>query len=475
MVDQISAFFDLWFASRGNADAIAERRKRRLNRLVTYATEHSPYFARAYAHLPGSVSELQALPPTEKTDLMRQFDDWVTDRQVTWREVKAFVSDKSLVGRSFQNRYMVWTTSGSSGVPAVLVFDANALTVTTVLAARAVARRLTFQTWAGLVGSGGRIASIFATGGHYLGAAVMSRRQQMFPWRRSGERALSVLAPLGTLVEELNDFQPGVIASYPSMLAILAKEQSAGRLRIDPFLVAAVGETLFSTARQLIERAFDCPVLNNYSASEAPLLTFECEEENLHLNADWYIIEPIDRNREAVSPGTKSDSLLVTNLANYVQPIIRYDLGDSVTVHPERCVCGSIFPVIAVEGRADEILRFRASDGKAVDISPLAITTVVEETPGVYRSQIVQTAEKRLEVRLQCEEGADAALVWAGVHANLRRYLDSQGLAHVTVERADEPPSANPRSGKFRAVWSEIAENKQKRRAGDKPNPLPEG
>ena len=37
-------------------------------------------------------------------------------------------------------------------------------------------------------------------------------------------------------------------------------------------------------------------------------------------------------------PGTRSDALLVTNLANYVQPVIRYQLGDSVVISDHRCV-----------------------------------------------------------------------------------------------------------------------------------------
>jgi hypothetical protein len=43
----------------------------------------------------------------------------------------------------------------------------------------------------------------------------------------------------------------------------------------------------------------------------------------------------------AVPPGTRSDGLLVTNLANYVQPVIRYQLGDSVVISDEGCGCGS--------------------------------------------------------------------------------------------------------------------------------------
>lgn len=60
---------------------------------------------------------------------------------------------------------------------------------------------------------------------------------------------------------------------------------------------------------------------------------------NLHLNADWVILEPVDAALRPVPPGNPSHSTLLTNLANRVQPIIRYDLGDSVTMLPAPPSC----------------------------------------------------------------------------------------------------------------------------------------
>ena len=48
----------------------------------------------------------------------------------------------------------------------------------------------------------------------------------------------------------------------------------------------------------------------------------------------------------------------MTNLANYVQPVIRYQLGDSVVISDRRCACGTPLATISVEGRTDEVLRF---------------------------------------------------------------------------------------------------------------------
>ena len=88
--------------------------------------------------------------------------------------------------------------------------------------------------------------------------------------------------------------QPVVLGGYPSALEALASEQCAGLLHISPVLVNAAGETLTPAARQRIASAFGCRVGNYYGTSEAVGLTFECPSQRLHVNSDWYIVEPVD-------------------------------------------------------------------------------------------------------------------------------------------------------------------------------------
>jgi len=104
--------------------------------------------------------------------------------------------------------------------------------------------------------------------------------------------------------------------------------------------------------------------------------------------------------------------VLLTNLANRVQPILRYKMGDRVNISPDTCSCGSPFPVIYVIGRTDEILSMPTPQGEMVQIRPLAIATVAEETPGVYSCQIIQTEPLKLRVRLAVKETAPEQSVW---------------------------------------------------------------
>jgi phenylacetate-coenzyme A ligase PaaK-like adenylate-forming protein len=143
-----------------------------------------------------------------------------------------------------------------------------------------------------------------------------------------------------------------------------------------------------------------------------------------------------------------SHTVLLTNLANKIQPLIRYDLEDSVTFRPDACECGSPLPALRVEGRQDDPLAFSAPDGATVRLLPLALSTVLEERAEVFRFQLIQTTSDTLSVRLEEAERPG----WDRVHAALRAYLREQGLLNVTLRLASEPPAHSPVSGKVRRV-----------------------
>lgn len=144
-----------------------------------------------------------------------------------------------------------------------------------------------------------------------------------------------------------------------------------------------------------------------------------------------------------------------------MQPLIRYDLGDSITVNPDPCPCGSPFPAIRVEGRRDDILYMQAAGSTTIPILPMALSTVVEETPGVGCFQVIQTVPATLTVRLEVKVGADSCQVWETTIRRLRDYLLAQGVPSVQLERATDPPRRDRVSGKFRQVRSELQRNEE--------------
>ena len=202
--------------------------------------------------------------------------------------------------------------------------------------------------------------------------------------------SVSFLQPLHRLVAELNTLAPTTVATYPSAAVLLAEERLAGRLEIAPQEIWTGGETLSPAKRAFVKKAFGCPVVNSYGTSEFLSLASECLRGCLHLNNDWAILESVDDCGRPVPAGEAGATTLLTNLANHVQPLIRYDLGDCLTLHSEGCACHSHLPMIEVQGRNDDTLRLGRPGSQAVRVLPQAFCTVLEDDAGLFDFQLVQ-------------------------------------------------------------------------------------
>ena len=468
----------IWRAGRAGPAAIAAQQGRRLQELVAFATEHSPYYRKLYAGLvserfgralesaptdgtPDSpIEDMKQLPPVTKAELMANFDDWVTDPEVTRASVEDFVDNKSLIGHPYLGRYAVWLTSGVTGLRGLYVNDSDALRVyAALMGVRGVLSWVgPLQLWRALGKRRRRIADVLASTGHLAAVTVREVFRIQHPQSSENSRVFSALDPVPELVQGLNEFQPTVLMSYATALDLLAHEQDAGRLRIRPTLIISGAERLGPTSRERVSSAFGCPVRDTYAAAEFMGIASDCRRGRLHVNSDWVILEPVDEAYQPVPAGEPSHTVLVTNLANRVQPIIRYDLGDSVVVNPDRCSCGSPFPPIEVQGRSGDLLKFRTSDGSTVELLPIAIAAAIVDTGRLLRFQVIQKTPQSLNIRLEANPGEDVEDVWRVIAGRLRDLLARHNLAFVRVERDPEPPRRDPATGKFIEVWSEVEE-----------------
>jgi putative adenylate-forming enzyme len=447
---------ELWWSRQ----AVFPRRDiagQRLRRLVDHAREHSAFYRAWYAKVPPAQSLgpdegaqlLAQLPPVKKAQLMDHFDGWSTDPRVRREELEHFLADRGRIGEKFMGRYYAFKSSGTSGRPGIFLQDSAAMAVYDALVAAHVDAGAIGAAGIGrILAAGGRAALVVATGDHFAGITAWERLRHVLPGAR---RSFSVLEPLATLVRELNAFAPAFLAAYPSVLWLLAAEREAGRLRIAPALLWSGGEMLAEAARQTIERAFQCRVMNEYGASECLSMAHECAAGCMHVNSEWVILEGVEADGTPTPRGVLSHTVLLTNLANRIQPVIRYDLGDRMVTLAQACGCGDPRPAIRIEGRSDKVLELKTRSRRTVCLAPLAISTVVEEAAGAHRFQVAQVAPDRLVVRFDAQAGAHEAL-WKSIHGALCTYLAAQSLGNVRVELDAAPPRLDPRSGKLHAV-----------------------
>lgn len=442
---------DMRKAKKLGINAIKERQRDRLTGIVAFARANSPYYKELYKDMPERIESTTLMPITSKKKLMPQFNDWCTDRDVTFEKVRKFVDNPDLVGERFMGRYKVATTSGTTGQQGIFLMDNRALAVDSALTLRMLSSWLTSGDLLKLIAMGGRSAALVATGGHFISLVNAAKARKTSGIGRKGIQIFSVQMPLLELVDKLNEFRPAILAGYASMIALLASEQETGRLRINPLLVVPGAEGLPSGEYDRIASVFNAKVRNGYAATECPFISSGCEHGWLHVNSDWVILEPVDADYQPVPTGEWSHTVLVSNLANRIQPILRYDLGDSVMLRPDSCSCGNPLPAIRVQGRAADMLTFPTDHGKPITVPPLVFVALVDRVPGIDIIQIVQTTPTNLRVRLRPAAGADQNLVWQAVNTEITHLLTEHKLGHVTVERAEEPPEQSP-GGKFRKI-----------------------
>ncbi|ARQ01077.1 phenylacetate--CoA ligase family protein [Pseudorhodoplanes sinuspersici] len=448
---KLSILRDARRATKSGPGTIERLQTRRLQEMVAYARAHSSVYRTLYRDLPDRVDDLKQLPVTDKKTLMSQFNAWVADPAITIDALRSFVDDPKRAGEPFLGRYTIATTSGTTGARGIFVLDERSMAVTNVMALRMLSTWLGFGDVIRILAGGVRMAMVMAGSGHSASAVAAAKLRKAGGWRANRLKVVSADTPMPQIVAALNEFQPVVVAPYASMAAMLADEQEAGRLRIKPVLLALAAEGLPEAQYGRIARVFGAHVGNSYAATECPYLSHTCEEGWLHVNSDWVCFEPVDENFAPVPRGQASHTVLISNLANRTQPVLRYDLGDSVVERPDRCPCGSPFPAIKVQGRSADVMSFPGTHGGKRAIPPLAFSLLLDGIPGIEMFQIVQSDPTRLRVRFVSEPGVDSNRIWRSIEEGLAGLLSRHGLADVSVERGAEPPEKT-QGGKYRRL-----------------------
>jgi phenylacetate-coenzyme A ligase PaaK-like adenylate-forming protein len=402
-----------------SAAQIAAHQRDGLRALLALARERSPFHARRLRGIdPGrfELEDLASLPVMTKSELMDHFEDALTDRRVTRALCERALAATKHEPQPLFDAYFCLSSGGSSGRRGVFVKDVEAWTEFSLSLNRSATRRI---ARAGGPPGEGEIALI-ASGSavHSTGAARAWTAGSSFIRFSS----VPVTLPLPEMVERLDALQPVGLYGYPSVIARLAREQREGRLRIAPESIRTTSENLVAEWRTAISEAFGAPIVDTYGTTEGLTGVSEPDESFFSFNSDACILELVDAAGAPVPPGVASARILVTNLENRIQPLIRYEIGDRFVRQPD--AQGHGYLCARVEGRADEVLRF----GK-VEIHPLVIRSVLVKTPEVSDYQVRQTA-RGIELTAQ----AEVALETEPLRLELIASLASAGLHDPEVE-----------------------------------------
>ena len=419
-----------------NASELADHQRGRLRVLLAHAAEHSRFHGRRLRGLDVSrfeVGDLTRLPVMTKSQMMAEFDDVVTDRRLSRCLAEQHLAASERRAGLLLDRYVCLVSGGSSGLRGIFVqkLEEYADFVASLIRP-AYARMLA----AGGPPSEGMTIGIVAAASPVhssgFGAAVATGP----PMRLV--RAPATL-PLAKMVARLNAAAPPALLGYPSKLTELAREKLAGRLTIAPRSVTSIAELLAPGDRAVIERGFGVPVINAFVSTEGLAGHSEPGGSVLSFASDLCLAELVDEGNNPVPAGVTSAKVLVTNLHNLTQPLIRYELTDRFT--PPAGAPSAGWLRASIEGRADDAFHY---DGRT--IHPHVIRSTLSREGAVREYQVRQT-QAGIDVTCVAGSHLDGEALTARLQSALRR----AGLSgpEVTLTLADAIPR-DARTGKVR-------------------------
>jgi len=404
-----------------SGDWIQSESDRRLAEFIHHARANSPFYESRLRDLPPypTRGDLASIPLLTKQDLIDSGE-----------RISALKAD---------DPHIVSYTGGTTGASLKVVY---ALT-------DVQERQATLDTFRGRFGFQPRARTVWFSGKDFLSAR--DRRQGRYSKRDRFENMLFVSTfdvsqrTVEPILEQICEFSPEFFVGFPSSIAGLAgyAEAKIGN-RISLKACFPTAESVTDSIRQQIEEFFDTRVADQYASSEgAPFIT-ECLDGSLHMNPLTGVFEVLDENDQPAKAGR----LVVTSFTTSGTPLIRYDVGDGISLSTRSsCSCGQQTPIVQeILGRPDDYAI--ALDGRRVNLGNLSNCT--KGVPGIYRMQVRQRGPGDVTVLVEASAAFDAP-AHSRFDAQLRARLGES--ANITVQSVDRIPQS--KSGKFRLIIHE--------------------
>lgn len=210
---------------------------------------------------------------------------------------------------------------------------------------------------------------------------------------------------ISTSIKSLNQKRPGYLIGFPSAIAYLASQCTALGYRPADFKLKGVitqSENLTRYHREVIGRAFNCPVHNRYSTEELGVLGCEYEHgEGFELNTRNYIIEVLALDSDTNVGVGEIGRIVVTDLYSNAMPLVRYETGDLGVVGSfldrER---GWVASLQALSGRMMQLIY----DTTGSALYPLYFDNIMDTYSCFSHYQLIQQDATSYSVNLVCND-----------------------------------------------------------------------
>lgn len=251
-----------------------------------------------------------------------------------------------------------------------------------------------------------------------------------------------------TYWNSLNEFKPEFIVGFPSSVYEICEIADRKGLKlnhkVDVFFPTA--ETVLPQHREIIGRVLGCKLVDQYASSEGAPFILECTEGKLHIHPLTGVFEVVDEDMQPAREG----EILVTSFTTRGTPLIRYRVGDRITLSEENkvCKCGSSFPLVdKIEGRSSDFI-YSSEKGK-VNLGNLSNST--KGIDGIVSFQIIQEIETEITLRLVVSDDynkVEESNFLSAIRERVGKKIE------INIQYVDE--ILREKSGKFRIVKNSL-------------------
>ncbi|MBI4340377.1 MAG: phenylacetate--CoA ligase family protein [Chloroflexi bacterium] len=416
--------------SQDELEAMAWEKQKRL---VSYAYDNCPYYQQKYkdaGFLSGDLKtpeDFSRLPLLTKNEVQNHVDEMVVQGVDPSRMRKRF-------------------TGGSTGTPTMVYHDVLADLSMWSIYLRTVAR------WGILFGD--KTAQVWGLNRQNAGDVY----EHQSWWHRTLKNNVMMDA-FDMTQEKMQDFghlmrrfRPHLVIGYASAMTAFARFlEASGGAGFQPRAIWLTAEVTHKFQKELVERVFHAPVYDQYGSNEVLHVASECRyREGLHINTDFRKLEFVDEAGRSLPLGEQGQ-IVITDLANFAAPLIRYDSADLGSFLSRTCRCGSGLPLMSkVTGRIHDM--FVLPDG--TQIYGLKFSSFFyNHVDKVSNFQVHQTAKDHAVVRLVPAKTCDRETLSVQLLKSFREY--TKGQVTFDVQFVDSIP--NEASGKYRFTKSDVS------------------
>ncbi len=370
-----------------------------LRELFDYARANVPFYAEKYKKVGviNGLNELRKLPITTRKEYLD------AEKRVYSRKFD-YLNKELLQDRS---------TSGSTGTSFKIKYDERAWDYLEAVYARA------------FFSQGYNPAFKMA---YYWYEPLKPKLQNYFGLFR--RHYIPCTWPISRQIRELVNGNFKYIHYFSSILYYISRIISdKDARRIHPRAIFTHAELLSPGMKASIMRKFRAPVYDSYGTTEFVRMAWECPIcGTYHVCDDSLILEVLDENDEPCKPGQQG-RFVVTGLANYVLPLIRYDMGDYGCISKKPNSCGEHFTSIEdIAGRAPDFLL---SSAKRF-IPPKQIIDALDRLDELAIFKVEQLATTKIRVIALPKKGRNLPV--SKIQNTLRKLLGQ--TMKVYIEKA---------------------------------------